>query len=379
MGDSGSRGCDGMSVTSGIGVGVGGVGAGGHDGHRCDSLVDQASTPRSAAPQEAAGEAGNSLSTHVDPGAACEPEVIAGYQVHPAASLFPLLAGKEFEDLCESMRQIGPIEPVVLKGDVLMDGRNRLLAEEWLRSQGHDIEVPRVQWEPVNGESETEWILARNLRRRHLTPDQAAAIAVRFLPLLREESRLKQEASQFKSGDGNGGHAAASGSTPPSERVARTSREKDEASTAGMLAKLANVSIYKARQAADLEKAMDAGLVSPEVHASVVSGEAKLSEVLRPVKSAKKPRRKPEADDSHELRRFDGKSFWHGKVTVDLTADELDETDELDEADESAVSRETFEAHWEQLKAVWPITEHRELRRIAVDVISDEQRRFDRT
>jgi len=368
-----------MSITNGICSGVGGVGDVGHDGQRCDSRVEQTSGSDSAAPHEAAGEAGSSLSTRVDHGEPCEPEVIAGYRVHPAASLFPRLAGKEFEELCESMRQLGAIEPVVLKGDVLMDGRNRLLAQECLCSQGHEIEVPRVQWQPVNGETETQWILARNLRRRNLTPDQAAAIGVRFLPLLREESRLKQEASQFKSGDGHGGHAAASGSTPPSERVARTSRDKDEASTAGMLAKLANVSIYKARQAADLEKAMDAGLVSPEVHASVVSGEAKLSEVLRPVKSAKKSRRKPKADDSHELLRFDGKSFWNRKVTVDITPDELDETDELDEADESAVSRETFEAYWEQLKAIWPTTEHRELRRIAVDVISEEQRRFDRT
>ena len=53
-------------------------------------------------------------------------EVIGGYKVHPAASLFPLLVGEEFDAMVASMGIFGLAIPIVVKGEYLIDGRNRL-------------------------------------------------------------------------------------------------------------------------------------------------------------------------------------------------------------------------------------------------------------
>lgn len=43
-------------------------------------------------------------------------EVIGGYKVHPAASLFPLLEGEDFTDLVESIKTYGLMHPIIVKG-----------------------------------------------------------------------------------------------------------------------------------------------------------------------------------------------------------------------------------------------------------------------
>ena len=57
------------------------------------------------------------------------------YTVHPAAELFPLVAGEEFESLVNSIREHGIQTPVMFSWDqnekpVLLDGRNRLRAAD---------------------------------------------------------------------------------------------------------------------------------------------------------------------------------------------------------------------------------------------------------
>jgi hypothetical protein len=53
----------------------------------------------------------------------------------------------------------------------------------------------------------------------------------------------------------------------------------------------------------------------------------------------------------------------------------FDSPDSDDEA--AAVTLADFMPRWERLKASYPVTEHRELRAIALQHIADEQRRFD--
>jgi ParB-like chromosome segregation protein Spo0J len=59
-----------------------------------------------------------------------DPENIcsSGLQVHPAAAMFPLLEGPEFEELCDDIQASGLANPIVIHGDILLDGRNRLRA-----------------------------------------------------------------------------------------------------------------------------------------------------------------------------------------------------------------------------------------------------------
>ena len=105
-------------------------------------------------------------------------EEIAGYRVHPIASMFPLIEGRAFDDLVEDIREHGLREPVVVDDDgVLLDGRNRVRACE-----AAGVEIT----EDVHGGSDVAgFIVSHNLHRRHLTDAQRALIAARMANLQR--------------------------------------------------------------------------------------------------------------------------------------------------------------------------------------------------
>src|SRR5437870_2060271 len=77
------------------------------------------------------------------------PEKIAGYRIHPAANLFPLMSEPELQALADDIKKNGQYEPILFSGPFLkrkrgalgpevpdpervliIDGRNRLLACE---------------------------------------------------------------------------------------------------------------------------------------------------------------------------------------------------------------------------------------------------------
>ncbi len=47
---------------------------------------------------------------------------------HSAADIFPLMSGSEFQQLCDSIRENGQREPIKLKDECIVDGRNRYRA-----------------------------------------------------------------------------------------------------------------------------------------------------------------------------------------------------------------------------------------------------------
>jgi ParB-like chromosome segregation protein Spo0J len=106
--------------------------------------------------------------------------------VHPAAEIFPLLAGKEAADLAADIKANGLKEPIVLTADrLLLDGRNRLAA---CNATGTE---PRFEtWDGVG--SPVDYVVSKNLRRRHLDVGQRAMIAVDLIPLYEEEARERQ-------------------------------------------------------------------------------------------------------------------------------------------------------------------------------------------
>ena len=50
------------------------------------------------------------------------------HRVRPAAAVFPIMSGREFDELVEDVRVNGLREPVVVRGGQLVDGRNRVRA-----------------------------------------------------------------------------------------------------------------------------------------------------------------------------------------------------------------------------------------------------------
>lgn len=98
-----------------------------------------------------------------------------GYSVHPACAAFPLLDEDRLAELAEDIGAHGLIHPVVVQGDTILDGRNRLLACE---RAGVD---PRFeQWD---GTDPVAWIVSVNLHRRHLTESQRAMVGKRLATL----------------------------------------------------------------------------------------------------------------------------------------------------------------------------------------------------
>ncbi len=217
--------------------------------------------------------------------AGTELEIVGGFKVHPAASAFPLLTGDDFDRFVASIERFGLREPVVFRGDVLLEGRNRVLAVEVLRKRGLDIELRRVQWVSVRGETAAEFIADVNFRRRHLTNDQRAIIAAELEPIIAAERAETQAQSRIKPGEvrnpagRNGrGSMAAPKAAPPSKRDSRT---KDARSTVGKIATVAKTSRHTARRAVEARRT-----ASPDEIAAVKAGTKKLAEIAKP-KAAK--------------------------------------------------------------------------------------------
>lgn len=279
-------------------------------------------------------------------------EVIAGYKVHPLASRFPLIEGTEFEDLVDAAARAGRLYPVETHKGFLIDGRNRLRVQEELRSRGIEIDLPVIEWEPTGDETVEEHIWSVNAHRRHQTVDQRAALALVFLPRIRAARQARQEASRFGK---TGVDTAAMISPPPDEAAAspgRSSAEKDAASSVGHLAALANISHYKASQAIALYKAVEEGEVSESEIDAVVAGDKRLRDAAP--RRKKGGRRKPRPQE------------W----------DEADDEELVFDCTPIACEVEV-RRRWEDQKSEFAVADHRDLRRLFMKVIREEQRQFD--
>jgi phage N-6-adenine-methyltransferase len=115
---------------------------------------------------------------------------------HPAAGLMPLLSASDLDDLANDIRENGLLSPIVLHAGTVLDGRNRALACKRAGVTPHF-----VTWES-NGASPLSWVISLNLRRRHLSDDQRAAISLDAKPLLEAEARQRQQEAGKRFGNG---------------------------------------------------------------------------------------------------------------------------------------------------------------------------------
>jgi len=206
-----------------------------------------------------------------------KPEVICDYEIHPAASVFPLMEGERFQALVDSIAVHGVQNPLVCSGHVVIDGRNRLRAVMRLRDEGHKVELPFVEWDGVNEKmSVAEWIEAQNLDRRHLSDEAYAAASAALMRMARNEAKARARAN-LKQGN-PAGRKATKSESPVSGT--RDHRQKHEQSTAGKLAKKTGVSRHKAEQALKLDKAVQEGTVPVEVQRDVIAGKRKLKDAV---------------------------------------------------------------------------------------------------
>lgn len=95
------------------------------------------------------------------------------YEFHELANLFPLMEGKELDDLAADIKANGQRDAILLYGGRILDGRNRYLA---CHSVG--IEPRTAIW--GGSEDLVAFVISKNLRRRHLSESQRADIAAQL-------------------------------------------------------------------------------------------------------------------------------------------------------------------------------------------------------
>lgn len=124
------------------------------------------------------------------------PAHLDALEAHPAANLFPMLAGTDLAELADDIKRHGLIEPIWLfsdpeRGTVVLDGRNRLAA---CRLAGIE---PRTRI--YTGPDPIAFSLSLNEKRRHLNAGQRAALALEVEPLYAAEAKRRQAAAVAES------------------------------------------------------------------------------------------------------------------------------------------------------------------------------------
>jgi N6-adenosine-specific RNA methylase IME4 len=105
--------------------------------------------------------------------------------LHEVANAFPPMTPEEYQALVQDIKANGLIESIKTWQGKVIDGRSRLQACQELGIK------PRFdEW---NGKgSLVSYVVSLNLKRRHLTADQKAAVAADILPLLEGEAKERQ-------------------------------------------------------------------------------------------------------------------------------------------------------------------------------------------
>ena len=96
---------------------------------------------------------------------------------HPLAALFPELPAEELAQLARDIKERGQLEPIILHKGSILDGRNRYRA-----CQIAGVKPQIEEFNPkATKRSPSEFVLSRNLRRRHLSVGQKSAIALEWV------------------------------------------------------------------------------------------------------------------------------------------------------------------------------------------------------
>ena len=214
------------------------------------------------------------------------PEVqrfLGDYRIHEAAEVIPTLAGEAFEAFVQEIAEKGQREPVVVAGDVLIEGVDIVRAIGALKERGIDIDLQKIEWQPRPGQTVPEFLAHKLLQGPRFTDAQRAQIAVDLQPFIEKDRAAAQQAARIKPGEvrnplGINKHAEGDNggreTHPPADAKARN-KEKRERSTVGQLAKLANVTEYAVQMARRIKQT-----ASPDDLAAVKAGTKKPKDVL---------------------------------------------------------------------------------------------------
>lgn len=108
-------------------------------------------------------------------------------EVHPLAELIPPMTDDEFAELLADIATNGLLDPVTLYEDKILDGRHRARACEELGKTPATTDF--------TGDDPAEFVISKNLHRRHLSTGQRAHAALAFLDYEKEKAKERQRAA----------------------------------------------------------------------------------------------------------------------------------------------------------------------------------------
>jgi len=205
-------------------------------------------------------------------------EVICGYVVHPAASVFPLMEGDAFDELVDSVCRNGIQQPIVVRRTA--DGEEL------------NVSIPGIEW-GNDDRNVAEWVWEKNAVRRQMSVDALNLAAAAISPLIEQENAARKQAAQFPKGQSGNPSGKKQVTTKTESPAKRDRKESNARSTAGQVAAKAGGSIHKARQAIAVRKAVDEGTLPPETIAEVMTGKKKLRDVAPKPETKPKPAPEP--------------------------------------------------------------------------------------
>ncbi len=186
-------------------------------------------------------------------------------RVHPAAEIFPTLAGPDLAALAADIKTHGLREPIVLLDGQVLDGRNRLAACKLAHVE------PRTK--EIRCNDPLAFVLSANLHRRHLDESQRAMVGARIKVLFEAEAKARMQA-----GVGQGGATGGRGRKNPTANLRQgfaaggaAPAPKAARSASGHAAAAVNVSPRSVEAAAKVLAA------APAVAAAVDAGQLAVS------------------------------------------------------------------------------------------------------
>lgn len=192
------------------------------------------------------------------------------YRVHPAALLFPLLDGKEREQLVRDVRKRGVREPVVIWRGQLLDGRNRV---EAARQANAPIPVRQLD----DDVDPFGFVLSANAFRRHMTASQLAMTCARvheeWTRYLHEQSLRRAVEDAERTGSDTGRHSAVD--SPGGRREAAASATSRPSPRADPVPDAPGLKVLAAKMGTPYRTASRASSVrksAPDLEAPVLDG-----------------------------------------------------------------------------------------------------------
>lgn len=192
------------------------------------------------------------------------------YEIHELAELIPPMTEQEFAELKAGIERKGylPDEPVVVFEGKILDGRHRYKA---CREIG--IEAPTRLFGGSEDDAK-DYVISKNLDRRHLTTGQRSVAALRLLDYEKVEAKKRQA---------DGGRKAAPGrpaeSSPQLGVTNDDPHTKEATAVAGKRLGVGSTSVERVRRVAkerpDLLPKIESGEMSPAAAEAIVQGKPK--------------------------------------------------------------------------------------------------------